>query len=48
MADADFIVLVWQGLMSNMTAMTEEKEEKQVKEIVLNWVKVSLTVTPLA
>lgn len=41
MADADFIVLVWQGLMSNITAMTEEKTEQQVKEIVLNWVKVS-------
>lgn len=41
MADADFIVLVWQGLMSNMTAMTEEKTEQQVKETVLNWVKVS-------
>lgn len=40
MADADFIVLVWQGLMSNMTAMTEEKTEQQVKEVVLNWVKV--------
>lgn len=26
--------------MSNMTAMTEEKTEQQVKETVLNWVKV--------
>ena len=42
MADAEFIVLVWQGLMSNMTAMTEEKTEQQVKEIVLNWIKVRL------
>lgn len=40
MADADFVTLLWQGLMSNVETDDEEKTDVQIRDAVLAWVKV--------